>query len=181
MTELGNSRQWAEHGNDRIFYTVEDGDIVAYEADLEPEEPESINTEITLIPGVKWVISPEWFKILMHSPQITAQVEERCSVLAETANSMAVIDTADYTYYVSNNSENIRARGRVKTGNHAAREDNAAHSTLMKALASVGSDPLPESYGDWEGQGVLEDEPDLQSWTNENEVEEVLIEELEGE
>lgn len=104
---------------------------------------ESSYGDIDLGGGIKLRIPPEFFRIIMHSPQITAAVAQRCEEIASTANSMAVLPEAEYEVYVSNNPENIRARGRVKTANYKARVDNSLNSTLLKALASVGSDPYP--------------------------------------
>ena len=73
---------------------------------------------------------------------------------------MAGIDGAEYIYTVSNNPQNIRARGRVKPGNAAAHEDDARNSTLLKALASVGSDPHPYAGAGYTGavEGISEEE-----------------------
>lgn len=119
--------------------------------EIEGQGHNSLPREIDLGGGFKLVISPDAFRTVMHTPEITAQVQQRCQELAETATAMATVEGAEYTYFVSNNPDNIRARGRVKPANDAARRDDAENSTLLKALASVGSDPRPVYNGHAEG------------------------------
>lgn len=101
--------------------------------------------EIDLGGGFKLKLVPDMFRQVMHSGGITSAVEQRCQQLTDLCNSLAITAGAVYTYTVSTNPTNIRARGRVKPGNFKAVVDDAAHSTLLKALASVGSDPIPVS------------------------------------
>lgn len=156
MTAFGDSP-----AGETLYYTSDGGDIVVeYEGELEPEEGEGVPREIDLGDGFRLVMSPDWFKKMMHSAEITAMVEQRCSELADMANSMAIVEGAEYIYFVSNNTDNIRARGRVKTGNAEAIKDNLTHSTLLHALASVGSDPVPTAT---ENDGLEEGEPDMVS------------------
>jgi hypothetical protein len=108
-------------------------------------------SEIDLGGGMKLVLSPDAFRTIMHSAEITAKVAQRAAQICDTANSMAVVEGAEYIYTVSSNPDNIRARARVHPGNAKAIVDNDTHATLIKSLASVGSDPLPENYGTWEG------------------------------
>ena len=110
---------------------------------------ETLGNEIDLGGGIKLRIHPEVFRLIMHTPEITARVAHRCAQMCESANNQAVIEGAEYIFVVSNNPANIRARGRVKPGNIKAREDDARNSTLLKALAEVGSDPYP-TYEDAE-------------------------------
>jgi hypothetical protein len=117
---------------------------------LVPEGSEHLPEFFEIAPGMHMRINPYWFKQMMHKPEITALVDKRCKELTDLANSLAVQrhghDKAEYTYYVSDNENNIRARGRVRPGNIDAQFDDAENSTLLKALGSVGSDPLPEQY-----------------------------------
>lgn len=101
--------------------------------------------EIDLGGGFKLKLVPDMFRQVMHSTRITAAVQARCEELTDLCNSLAITAGAVYTYTVSTNPNNIRARGRVRPGNFKARVDDAAHSTLLKALAQVGSDPIPVS------------------------------------
>jgi len=100
-------------------------------------------SEIDLGGGFKLKLSTDMFRQIMHTPSITEAVHERCEELCNACNALAVTPGAIYVYQVSTNPSNIRARGRVKPGNFKAVVDDAAHSTLLKALASVGSDPKP--------------------------------------
>ena len=95
--------------------------------------------------GIRLIIDPDLFRKIMHTPEITAQVAARCEQIADAANELAVVRGAEYTFVVSNRPENIRARGRVKTGNYKSVVDNERNSTLLKALAQVGSDPYPST------------------------------------
>lgn len=112
--------------------------------DIEPEEHEGLPDHIDLGGGMKLVISPDAFRTIMHTPEITALVEERCQNICDAANSAAVKDGAEYVYFVSNNQNNIRARGRVKAANIAAKVDDQEHATLLKALEEYPSDPKPD-------------------------------------
>jgi hypothetical protein len=111
--------------------------------------------------GIRLYVKPDWFHTAMHHPATTAAVEDRCEALAQEANSLAVEEGAVYEYAVSNNPNNIRARGRVRPANVKAVLDDDKNSTLLKALATVGSDPVPASAG--EGAGLAEGEPDRES------------------
>lgn len=167
MTGFWRGDDGGDEGN-RTFYTVEDGDIVIYDEELQPEDPESMPHRMSIGGGFELVMHPDWFRVVMHSPEITAHVDDRCQAMCDMANSLKVEEDAVYIYFVSNNYQNIRARGRVKTGNAKARADNDANATLLKALASVGSDPLPPQYGEWSGSGsVNDDAPDM--WVGEPE------------
>jgi hypothetical protein len=97
--------------------------------------------ELDLGGGITLKLSPDMFRRIMHDPQITAAVDQRCQEVTDLCNSLAITPGAVYTYTVSTNPNNIRGRGRVRPGNFKAYIDNAVHSTLLKALASVGSDP----------------------------------------
>jgi hypothetical protein len=112
--------------------------------DIEPEASESFPQELDLGGGFKMFIKPDMFRTIMHTPEITAATAERCEAICAAANALAILDGAEYVFVVSNNPDNIRARGRVKTGNAKAIVDNAINATLLKALAQVGSDPKPE-------------------------------------
>jgi hypothetical protein len=151
-TEFGDHAEWGEAGHGE---------------DVEEETSHSatLPREIPLGGGMKLVISPDAFRSIMHTPEIEAQVQQRCQELVEMANALAVEEGAVYIQFVSNNPDNIRARGRVKPGNEAAKRDDAIHGTLLKALASVGSDPLPPSYGDWQGSQVIEPDATLEAAT----------------
>jgi hypothetical protein len=107
--------------------------------------------EIDLGGGFKLKLVPDMFRQIMHTAGMTAAVQARCEELTNLCNELAITAGAVYTYTVSTNPNNIRARGRVRPGNFKAVVDDAAHSTLLKALASVGSDPIPVSV---EGGGV---------------------------
>lgn len=136
-------------GGQKTFYTVEGGEIVtAHEGELqaEPEGSEHLPHEIDLGGGIKLRIHPDYFRMIMHTPEITARVDERCEAITEEANALAIKEGAEYYYFVSNNPANIRARGRVKPANVAAKIDDDENATLLKALATVGSDPLPPQY-----------------------------------
>ena len=123
----------------------------------ESDGPESIETGpgsepsggevINLGGGIRLMIHPDVFRKIMHTPEITARVAERCKAISDAANELSIVRGARYKFTVSDNPENIRARGRVKTGNIKAQEDNAQNSTLLKALAQVGptdrGDPYP--------------------------------------
>jgi hypothetical protein len=130
-------------------YGAEEGSIVLEhegELALERRSGESMPVSWDLGGGIVLRINPDYFRMIMHSPEVTAMVDQRCEELCNEANSIKIIDAAEYVYQVSNNQSNIRARGRVKTGNYAARVDNNENGTLLKALATVGSDPLPPQY-----------------------------------
>lgn len=101
--------------------------------------------EIDLGGGFKLKLVPDMFRRIMHTASMTAAVEQRCQQLTDVCNDLAITAGAVYIYTVSTNPTNIRARGRVKPGNFKAVVDDAAHSTLLKALASVGSDPISVS------------------------------------
>jgi hypothetical protein len=109
--------------------------------DQQPDE--MLRADIVIGLGIKLKIAPDAFRRIMHTTVITAMVAERCEELADTANALAVINGARYTYVVSNRPENIRARGRVRPDNYLAVVDDAQNSTLLKALSQVGSDPYP--------------------------------------
>ena len=111
--------------------------------------------------GMRLVITPDAFKMIMHMPEITAKVTERCEELTAAANSLAVTEDAEYAFVVSNNPDNIRARGRVFPDNFKAVVDDEHHSTLLKALEQVGSDPYPTFAS--EGEVPEEGEPDVYS------------------
>jgi hypothetical protein len=131
------------------YWTAEEGEVVlAHEGELELEQrpDEMMSLAIGYEGGIVLRIHPDYFRMIMHTPEITAMVDQRCEELATAANGIAVKEGAQYVYQVSNNENNIRARGRVKPGNEAARIDDDLNSTLLKALASVGSDPLPPQY-----------------------------------
>jgi hypothetical protein len=139
------------------YYTADEGEIVlAHEGELELEQrsDESMPPFFDLGGGIYLRINREWFRKLMHTPEITAEVDRRCEAIATAANGIAVKEGAEYVYQVSNNENNIRARGRVKPGNEAARIDDDLNSTLLKALGTVGSDPLPAQY--FSGDDVYE-------------------------
>jgi hypothetical protein len=136
-------------GGEKLFYTAEGGEIVLVhegELELEQRSDEHMPGEIPLGGGVNLRINPEYFRMIMHTPEITAMVDQRCEEITQEANSLAIKDGAEYVYQVSNNTENIRARGRVKPGNEAAKIDDDENATLLHALATVGSDPLPPQY-----------------------------------
>ena len=122
--------------------------MLAHEGELvlERRPDEHMEGMIDLGGGIVLRIHPDYFKMIMHTPEITAMVDQRCEELAQEANSLAIKDGAEYVYQVSNNTNNIRARGRVKPGNAAARVDDDVNATLLKALATVGSDPKPSQY-----------------------------------
>jgi hypothetical protein len=123
---------------------------------------ESMPSEIDLGGGIKLKIAPDMFRQIMHSPEITSGVQQRCQEISDTANGMAITEGAVYTFQVSNNSDNIRARGRVKPGNYKAVIDDEYHDTLLKALESVGSDPYP-TYSSDSPEGPEEGGPDADS------------------
>jgi hypothetical protein len=134
---------------EKVFFTAEEGDIVlAHEGELvlEQRSDETMPVSWDLGGGIVLQINPAYFRMIMHTPEITAMVDQRCEELANEANSLAIKEGAEYIYQVSNNPANIRARGRVKPGNYAARIDDEHNGTLLKALATVGSDPLPPQY-----------------------------------
>lgn len=144
-----------EFGDGNAAWGDEDGESVD-----DGENHSSLPSAIDLGGGMRLVIPPEAFRTIMHTPEITSVTQERCEELADMANSLAVIEGAKYTYSVSNNPENIRARGRVKPANEAAKRDDAENSTLLKALAAVGSDPVPASYAarGFHGSNTLDDD-----------------------
>jgi hypothetical protein len=131
----------------------------ATEAGLEEKRPdEHLPDSIDLGGGIMLRINPEFFKMIMHSPEVTAQVDARCEAIAEEANSIAVRKGAEYGYVVSNNPDNLRARGRVKPLNQTAVFDDDENSTLLKALATVGSDPKPPTEQQEEEEREREEE-----------------------
>jgi hypothetical protein len=150
MTFGPNQPGWGPPSfGDRRFYTADpSGEIVlAAEGELDEKNPdEHLPGSIPLMPGVELRIHPDYFRMIMHSPEITAAVTERCVDITSEANEQKVRPEAVYDYMVSNNTDNIRARGRVKPMNVDAMFDDAENSTLLKALATAGSDPLPPQY-----------------------------------
>lgn len=101
--------------------------------------------EIDLGGGFKLKLVPDMFRQIMHTATMRSAVQARCEELTNACNELAITAGAVYTYTVSTNPTNIRARGRVRPGNFKAVVDDAAHSTMLKALAQVGSDPIPVS------------------------------------
>ena len=104
--------------------------------------------------GIRLIIDPDVFRKIMHTAEITARVTARCRAISDAANELAVLSGARYKFVVSDNPENIRARGRVKTGNYKAQEDNAQNSTLLKALAQVGPTDRGDPKPDYDASGV---------------------------
>jgi hypothetical protein len=135
---------WGANPGEIRYLTAEDHEIVLeHEGELTPETTEHLPTEMDLGDGFKLVLAPDAFHRIMHSTYATEVVRRRCQELTEAANSLAVVDGAEYLYRVSDNAANERARGRVYPGNDEAHHDNARYSTLLKALAQAGSDPKP--------------------------------------
>lgn len=151
MTEprvFGDLPSWGGDA-EKAFFTTEGAEIVLEhegELVLERRSDESMPPSWDLGGGIVLQINPDYFRMIMHSPEITAMVDQRCEEITNEANAAAITKGAIYVYQVSNNTENIRARGRVKPGNAAARVDDDLNATLLKALATVGSDPLPAQY-----------------------------------
>jgi hypothetical protein len=152
------------------------GELTSYDAFAEsaadegmgaaPGEPSSFPTSIEIAPGMRLVINPRAFRDMMHDPEIVARVAQRAADIADTANDLAVIEGAEYEYVVSNRPENIRARARVRPANAKAYEDDLHNSTLLKALATVGSDPYPwgvSEEGAWQYTGFDEGHADVES------------------
>lgn len=116
-------------------------------AELEEQRPsEYLPQKIEVGLGIYLWINPDVFRRIMHNPEIEAAVEDRGQELVAAANSMSIVPGAEYVWWHSTNPDNIRARGRVKTGNKKAELDDEFNATLLKALSSVGSDPLPSHY-----------------------------------
>jgi hypothetical protein len=142
-------------------------DFAAESVTDDMQEGEYLPDSIDIGGGMRLVISKKWFRDIMHSPEITARVADRAEAIATEANSLAVVEGAEYTYFVSNRPENIRARARVKPANAAAYVDDKLNATLLKAVANVGSDPYPWQVGEsgeWEYRGVhREGEADVES------------------
>jgi hypothetical protein len=117
------------------------------EADLEDQRPsERLPQKIEIGLGIYLWIDPDVFRRIMRNPEIETAVEDRGQELADAANSMSIVPGAEYVWVHSTNPDNIRARGRVKTGNRKAQLDDDWNATLLKALSSVGSDPYPSHY-----------------------------------
>lgn len=119
--------------------------------DLEPEG-ESLPNAIDIGGGLKIQIDHAAVRRMLNSPEVKAQVDARGRALAAECNRLAVTKGAEYAWLPSDHPDNTRARGRVVTANYKAQVDDAHHSTLLKALASVGSDPKPDMHEGGEGE-----------------------------
>jgi hypothetical protein len=132
------------------------------EEELPSEEHDGLAVPgpIDLGGGFTLVFNPEAFRKIMHTAEITAQVEERAAAITEEANRLAITVGARYAYTVSNRPENIRARARVRPDNYKAVVDDEYHETLLKALANVGSDPKPVTEPLEDNQSLEEGDAD---------------------
>lgn len=124
--------------------------------DLEHPDGEHLPNTIDLGDGMVLHIDQAALRRAMNSPEVKAQVNARGRALATEANSLAETPGAVYKYVPSDHPNNRRARGRVTTANYQAQVDDAHHSTLLKALSNIGSDPKPDHH---EG-GQPQDEPE---------------------
>lgn len=97
---------------------------------------------VTVSDGVSVMLNNAVFRQLTHHPVVVAAICARAQQIVDLANSLAVVEGAEYTYTLQNRSDTTRARCRVKAGNMAAVIDDNYHGTLIKALNSVGSDPV---------------------------------------
>jgi hypothetical protein len=80
---------------------------------------------------------------ILHSPDAVEAVTKKAEDLARIANGMALTRDAEYRVVVQNRDDTTRCRASVVAANYLAMVDDAHHSTLLKASAQVGSDPLP--------------------------------------
>ncbi len=115
----------------------------AYNDEWAPTSDEWVpQSSVTVSNGVSVMLNNEVFRKLTHHPAVVAAICERAQQIVDLANTLAVIDGAEYTYTLQNRADTTRARCRVKPGNMAAVIDDNYHGTLIKALNSVGSDPV---------------------------------------
>jgi len=87
-------------------------------------------------------ISPADIHRILHSPAAVAAVSARAQKCAGLANAMAVTRDAEYDVVIQNRGDTTRCRATVIAKNFMAVVDDAHHSTLLKAAAQTGSDPL---------------------------------------
>ena len=75
-----------------------------------PEESESLPAEIDLGGGFKLRLAPDAFRKIMHSPQITAAVQQRGEAIGNYANATVITEGAQYEFVMSTNPDTTRTR-----------------------------------------------------------------------
>lgn len=101
--------------------------------------------------GNRMQISPELAHQILYSAESIAAITERAQQVVDLANSMAITPGAKYRFSVGTGEGHSRPIALVMPDNFKAVVDDAAHSTLLAAAASVGSDPKYESGSEWGG------------------------------
>ena len=80
---------------------------------------------------------------ILHSGAAVAAVTATAQKCAGIANAMAITRDAEYDVVVQNRDDTTRCRATVIAKNFMAVVDDAHHTTLLKAAAQAGSDPIP--------------------------------------
>jgi hypothetical protein len=122
---------------------------------LEPEGEGTIRGKVTLSPGVEMEINEEVCRALLYSGEAIAAIRNRAQAVVDLANSMAITEGATYTYVLQTGEGHSRPQCLVMPDSFKGVVDDAAHDTLMKAAAAIGSEEI-----NWGWENVF---PDLRS------------------
>jgi hypothetical protein len=123
---------------------------------VEEIEEDAPKGEHNLGNGNSMTFSPEQFQSLLHSDAAVAGIMDRARKCAEIANSLAITYGAKYEVSLQNKPDHSRARAAVYAANFKAVIDELHHSTLLKAAAQTGSDPINRAPGEESGGGEEE-------------------------
>ncbi len=123
-------------------------------------------------------IDEDAWRALLHVPQVVDAITQRAQDICDAANSLVAMDPRAverlgqgeeaYKVTVQNRVDTTRARARVKAANLLGIIDDAHNSTLLKAMLTAPSDPIPEGAGpvfdtvqtpEYEGGGDLGEQP----------------------
>jgi hypothetical protein len=99
-------------------------------------------------------VPEEVIRGLLRRPDAVAAIKERGKKVADLANSNHITKGAEYEAVYVDNPDYKRPTVMVKPANFKGVIDEATHSTLLKAAAQVGSDPMIQPGGSTESGNV---------------------------
>jgi hypothetical protein len=101
----------------------------------------SIPSQADLGGGASMTFNPAAFRSLLHHPAVVAALQAKAQRIADTANDIKITEGAEYGVVLQNDPSYTRPRALVKPVGEdpiKAIVDDAAHSTLLKAMGQVG-------------------------------------------
>jgi hypothetical protein len=99
-----------------------------------PQRDGTFPSQIALGNGNKMTINAEAFKALLQHPRVVEATAARARAIADTANSLAITEGAEYE--VIQHSDGSASVGDGGEDPYKARIDDAYHATLLKAMGS---------------------------------------------